>query len=445
MTPRVLIVDDELHMRHMLCLYLDRNGCACITAADSYEAWALLNTVRFDLITQDLSRPDVDGVEFFSLARRDRRFADIPILIMSGVVALGTRKVPPEAEGVLEKPINLEELPATVEEVLARSGRPGLKPVERDALQLELDRTSPERIAAVLRQHPESGLGQAVLQAWKEDRGVRVMERLECAEAEEALIELLRCEAEPRTRFWAARALGRAGSRQAVDPLLGALAEGDEATRWAAAMALARLKVTDRVGPLLEALEDQSPLVRMMAVLALERIEDKTVLNAILGSLDDDDVWVRRAATQALWHLRDPRTAGPLIRTLSDPVPTLCDAAARALVQIGNPVVPALTGKLSDPTSRVRELTAWIFGQICSPLPVERLMATLNDDDADVAGEAAKALGRIGEARALAALERAAVGDTRGTGEGVTVGEEARKAIVLILKMMEQEDRTSLG
>ena len=75
---RILIVDDEPSVCTLLSRYLGNNGYECITTADSYEAWALLHTVPFDLVTQDLNRAGIDGQALCELVRSDEGLRDLP-------------------------------------------------------------------------------------------------------------------------------------------------------------------------------------------------------------------------------------------------------------------------------------------------------------------------------------------------------------------------------
>lgn len=58
---RVLIADDNPHVRLLFVEYLTSLGAQCWSAADGAEAWALLQRESFDAAVLDLSMPELDG------------------------------------------------------------------------------------------------------------------------------------------------------------------------------------------------------------------------------------------------------------------------------------------------------------------------------------------------------------------------------------------------
>ncbi len=84
-----------------------------------------------------------------------------------------------------------------------------------------------------------------------------------------------------------------------------------------------------------------------------------------------------------------------------------------------------------------------LLGQIGDRHAVEPLIAVLQDGDADpdVAWAAAYALGQLGDARALPALEQATEGDSRKTRYGWPVAGTARRAVewVRVVQWWERE------
>jgi len=110
------------------------------------------------------------------------------------------------------------------------------------------------------------------------------------------LIRGLRDEA-PGIRERSGTLIGWLGA-SAVDPLVDALARGDQ--RAVIARALGRTR--DRRGSpaLMEVLEDPDPQLRRSATLALAEIADPRFIEALLHAADDDDYGVRTAAIAAV-------------------------------------------------------------------------------------------------------------------------------------------------
>ncbi|MGD2124708.1 MAG: sigma-54 dependent transcriptional regulator [Desulfobacteraceae bacterium] len=66
---RVLIIDDEMNMRHMLQIMLNKEGYVAETAADGFEGLEKMNQADFDFILCDLKMPRMDGMTFLKKSR----------------------------------------------------------------------------------------------------------------------------------------------------------------------------------------------------------------------------------------------------------------------------------------------------------------------------------------------------------------------------------------
>jgi two-component system cell cycle sensor histidine kinase/response regulator CckA len=79
---RVLLVEDEDGVRHLLANILDRNGFAVSSAPSAEAALEMLGTASFDVLLTDVMLPGMSGPE---LARRVRKeFPAMRVLFMSG-------------------------------------------------------------------------------------------------------------------------------------------------------------------------------------------------------------------------------------------------------------------------------------------------------------------------------------------------------------------------
>jgi two-component system response regulator AtoC len=85
---RVLVVDDEENMRHMLSLLLEREGFAVTTAEHGGQALEFMSDVQYDLILCDLRMPVMDGMAFLD-ACVDRGL-ETTIIMMSAYGTLDT-------------------------------------------------------------------------------------------------------------------------------------------------------------------------------------------------------------------------------------------------------------------------------------------------------------------------------------------------------------------
>lgn len=121
--PRILIVDDDIRLRDLLCRHLRESELHAKGVADGRDMDAALSRDHYDLIVLDLMLPGEDGL---SLCRRLRAQGDTTPLIM--LTARGDdvdRIVGLEmgADDYLPKPVNPRELVARIRSVLRRSAR----------------------------------------------------------------------------------------------------------------------------------------------------------------------------------------------------------------------------------------------------------------------------------------------------------------------------------
>ena len=116
---KVLIVDDDPHIREVVMLFLQQAGFVVYTAVDGEDALAKLATLKVDLVILDVMMPNLDG---WSLCSELRASYEIPLLM---VTAKGetTQKVKGFELGVddyLVKPFEPVELVLRVKALLRR-------------------------------------------------------------------------------------------------------------------------------------------------------------------------------------------------------------------------------------------------------------------------------------------------------------------------------------
>jgi signal transduction histidine kinase/CheY-like chemotaxis protein len=117
---RVLLVEDEAHVRTALSRVLREAGYEVVEAGDGAEAWGMLEGegAGFDLVVSDVVMPEMDGYELCE--RLLRREPGARVLLMSGQTrhpSLGDRTAPPGVE-VLRKPFAVGDLVERARRVL---------------------------------------------------------------------------------------------------------------------------------------------------------------------------------------------------------------------------------------------------------------------------------------------------------------------------------------
>jgi two-component system phosphate regulon response regulator PhoB len=123
---KVLVVDDDAALRHMLHFFFELNGYQVLTAENGAEALSLADKERPDAIILDLVMPLMDGFEFLRLLRKNPATRDIPVIVVSvrdteEDIARGWEL---GADFYLTKPFRLSELFSVVRNLTAAQPTP---------------------------------------------------------------------------------------------------------------------------------------------------------------------------------------------------------------------------------------------------------------------------------------------------------------------------------
>ncbi|MEJ2156536.1 MAG: response regulator [Desulfobacteraceae bacterium] len=81
-SPKILIIDDEKHIRQSFADYLEDRDYSVLLAENGRIGFEMLRSVRPDLVLLDLRMPEMDGFEL--LKEGKKLFPDLPIIIISG-------------------------------------------------------------------------------------------------------------------------------------------------------------------------------------------------------------------------------------------------------------------------------------------------------------------------------------------------------------------------
>lgn len=120
MAHRILVVEDDPHIREIIRFALTRAGMEAIEARDGAEALQKAEARAPDLIVLDIGLPEIDGLE---VCRRIRRTAETPILFLSARDEEIDRILGLElgADDYVSKPFSPRELVARVNAILKRA------------------------------------------------------------------------------------------------------------------------------------------------------------------------------------------------------------------------------------------------------------------------------------------------------------------------------------
>ena len=123
MSQSILVVDDDPHIRDVVCFALGKAGMTTRAAADGAEALRLTEEQSPDLLVLDINMPEMDGLE---LCRKLRQSSEVPILFLSSRDDEIDRVLGLElgADDYVTKPFSPRELVARINAILKRTREP---------------------------------------------------------------------------------------------------------------------------------------------------------------------------------------------------------------------------------------------------------------------------------------------------------------------------------
>ena len=119
---KILVADDESHIRNVVSLKLTNAGFRVITAADGQEALEMAGAEMPDLLITDYHMPRLSGIELCRRLKQDPRTQAIPAIMLTAR-GYHLEAQDPSDHGILEmmsKPFSPRHLLATVNQVLER-------------------------------------------------------------------------------------------------------------------------------------------------------------------------------------------------------------------------------------------------------------------------------------------------------------------------------------
>ena len=145
-----------------------------------------------------------------------------------------------------------------------------------------------------------------------------------------------------------------------------------------------------------EFLHDTNEEVRWWAARSLAEIHYPEVIPLLLQALNDPKPAVRHCAALALRYQADPEAIHPLIQALNLPDQLMARLAADALIAIGEESVPALIEILQNSSQAARLESARALGEIGDPRAIPALFNALDDDSAILEHWAGESLEKMG-------------------------------------------------
>lgn len=82
----IFVVEDDLHIREVVTEYLKDSGFDVISAQNGTHAWAMAQAGAVpDLFILDIMLPGINGLTLLKFLREDKRYSDVPIMMLTAV------------------------------------------------------------------------------------------------------------------------------------------------------------------------------------------------------------------------------------------------------------------------------------------------------------------------------------------------------------------------
>ena len=118
MVKQVLVVDDDPNAVKYLSVVLSEHGYDPVSACDGSDGLQKIEQTKPDLIVLDIMMPKKSGLVLFKQLKKDERFKDIPILMLTGVSGI-LEELESHKDETFEKPYDSlrEALKAKIHEL----------------------------------------------------------------------------------------------------------------------------------------------------------------------------------------------------------------------------------------------------------------------------------------------------------------------------------------
>lgn len=114
--PRILCVDDEVQNLALLSAVLMPEGYEVIEAQSGEEVLKKIRTEQVDIVLLDVMMPGMDGFEVCQEIKRDKKYRNIPVVMITALAAKTDRikSIEAGAEEFLSKPFDQTEVLARI-------------------------------------------------------------------------------------------------------------------------------------------------------------------------------------------------------------------------------------------------------------------------------------------------------------------------------------------
>jgi CheY-like chemotaxis protein len=117
---KVLVVDNEIHIVHVVSIKLRNNGYEVMAAENGAEALQLARDRKPDIIVTDYQMPIMTGMELVAKLRENEETRKIPVIMLTArnLVIEDRQRDEMLISAFLSKPFSPKELLRTIEDIL---------------------------------------------------------------------------------------------------------------------------------------------------------------------------------------------------------------------------------------------------------------------------------------------------------------------------------------
>jgi DNA-binding response OmpR family regulator len=117
---RILVVEDELELIKAMQIRLEQAGYEVLIASDGQQALDKIHKEKVDLIILDLMIPKIDGYKVCRLLKFDKKYKQIPIIMLSARAQESDIKLSTEvyADAYIIKPFDHKVVISKIKELL---------------------------------------------------------------------------------------------------------------------------------------------------------------------------------------------------------------------------------------------------------------------------------------------------------------------------------------
>jgi len=117
---KVLIVDDEIHIVHVVAIKLRNNGYDVISAENGAEGFEVAREEMPDIIVSDLQMPRMTGLELVEKLRSCETTRDIPVILLTAraFAIEDDQRKKLDISDCISKPFSPKELLRSIEDIL---------------------------------------------------------------------------------------------------------------------------------------------------------------------------------------------------------------------------------------------------------------------------------------------------------------------------------------